>query len=157
MFSCEESDKLQLRGDAKRLFEEEQDGHGWDHEFSGKYRSRTQRDKRGVRDGTAFASVALPAHYSAITSVLSHLKHRLGKQWHVSRVFDWGAGAGSGLWFVKVLHTSECLLNSPLQGFAARFPETDPGTFGQRRCFGCKHHRHIVHGLREARRAHQYR
>lgn len=50
------------------------------------------------RDGTAFASVALPAHYSAITSVFSHIKQRLGPDWKPGRVLDWGAGSGSGIW-----------------------------------------------------------
>jgi ribosomal protein RSM22 (predicted rRNA methylase) len=49
----------------------------------------------------------LPAHYSAITSVLRHVKSRLGPLWDVDRIIDWGTGTGSGLWFVSL--TSPCV------------------------------------------------
>jgi len=52
-----------------------------------------------VRDGTAFASIALPAHYAAIYAVLDHVKRRLEREWNVERVIDWGTGTGSGLWY----------------------------------------------------------
>ncbi|RDB29432.1 Rsm22-cox11 tandem protein 2, mitochondrial [Hypsizygus marmoreus] len=98
-----ESDKVQLHSDAKRLFfDEEGDkgaGNEWDASYSSHtYRSRKQASRHGERDGTAFASVALPAHYSAISSVFDHLKRRLEPTWKVERIIDWGAGTGSGLW-----------------------------------------------------------
>jgi len=54
--------------------------------------------KHAKRDGTAFVSIALPAHYSVIYAVLDHVKQRLGPTWQPERVLDWGAGVGSGLW-----------------------------------------------------------
>lgn len=90
-----------LRVDAKRLFlDETKDEAGWDTHYSVSYKSWEQTERNSERDGTAFASVALPAHYSAIYAVLDHLKARLGPTWNVERVLDWGSGAGSGLWSV---------------------------------------------------------
>lgn len=88
-----------LHSDAKRLFagEGEED---WQTEYElRKYKSLKQAGRHAVRDGTAFASVALPAHYAAIYSVLSHVKQRLEPDWKVTKIIDWGAGTGSGLWF----------------------------------------------------------
>jgi ribosomal protein RSM22 (predicted rRNA methylase) len=65
-----------------------------------KYKTRRQAVLHSERDGIAFASVALPAQYSAIYSVLDHLNHRLESDWEVERVIDWGAGTGSAFWFV---------------------------------------------------------
>jgi ribosomal protein RSM22 (predicted rRNA methylase) len=94
------SDKHQLHNDAKRLFQTHSDeGEGdWQAHYDIKYRSWQQRDRHKIRDGTAFASIALPAHYSAIFAVLYHVKRRLGPDWNVERVVDWGAGTGSALW-----------------------------------------------------------
>ena len=64
------------------------------------YKNRRQRYQHSARDGTAFASVILPAHYAAIYAVLRHVKHRLGPLWNVDRVIDWGSATGSGLWYV---------------------------------------------------------
>lgn len=98
------SDKSLLHNDAKRLFqggdtENEKDA-DWSSKYEVKYRSRQQASRHSDRDGTAFASIALPAHYSAIRAVLSHVKHRLRPDWIVSKVIDWGAATGSGLWLV---------------------------------------------------------
>ncbi|KAK2461490.1 hypothetical protein APHAL10511_005953 [Amanita phalloides] len=93
----QESNKALLHVDAKRLFYE--DGtDGWDAQYDIRYRSRHQSARHAERDGIAFASVALPAHYSAIRAVLSHVRKRLGPSWSVNNVIDWGAGVGSGLW-----------------------------------------------------------
>ncbi|KAJ6623097.1 mitochondrial small ribosomal subunit Rsm22-domain-containing protein [Mycena sp. CBHHK59/15] len=97
-----EGDKKQLHNDAKRLFQGE-DGNdisenSWDANYDTKYRSRTQAHRHSDRDGSAFASVALPAHFSVITAVLNHVKRRLEPEWRVERIIDWGAGTGSGLW-----------------------------------------------------------
>lgn len=71
----------------------------WDTTYSPQYKSRKQAARHADTDGTAFASVALPAHYSAIYAVLDNLRHRLGKDWDVRRVFEWGSGVGSGFWY----------------------------------------------------------
>lgn len=93
-------DKPTLHNDAKRLFldEETEKSQLWHTNYETQYKSRQQAARHADRDGTAFASVALPAHYSAVLAVLRHLKHRLGKDWNVKHVVDWGSGVGSGLW-----------------------------------------------------------
>ncbi|KAJ7016844.1 mitochondrial small ribosomal subunit Rsm22-domain-containing protein [Mycena alexandri] len=97
-----ETDKTQLHGDAQRLFQARNSQGGWedswDAEYDTKYRTKAQARQHADRDGSAFASVALPAHYSAITAVLDHVKRRLEPEWRVERIIDWGAGTGSGLW-----------------------------------------------------------
>ncbi|TFY79446.1 hypothetical protein EWM64_g4571 [Hericium alpestre] len=95
-----ESDKRMIHTDAKRLFGTEDDGSElqWDVAYDVGYKSRKQAHRHAERDGTAFASVALPAHYSAISAVLEHVKQRLGPSWNIDTVYDWGAGTGSGLW-----------------------------------------------------------
>lgn len=94
-----ESDKSMLHVDAKRLFlDDSEDGSEWGTTYDVRYKTMEQRIRHAERDGTAFASVALPAHYSAISAVFDHLKQRLGPDWSVQHVIDWGAGTGSGLW-----------------------------------------------------------
>lgn len=96
---CTGTDKPMLHVDAKRLFlDESENGAEWDTTYDVRYKTREQRARHAERDGTAFASVALPAHYSAIFSVLDHLKQRLGPDWSIQHVIDWGAGTASGLW-----------------------------------------------------------
>ena len=102
-----ESDKIQLRSDAKRLFHEEGVGtapeSNWDTSYEmNKYRTRKQASRHAERDGTAFASIALPSHYAAILAVFEHVKRRLEPSWKVERIIDWGAGTGSGLWSVTI-------------------------------------------------------
>jgi ribosomal protein RSM22 (predicted rRNA methylase) len=96
-----------LHVDAKRIFGTVDDGDEskWDSQYDVKYKSYQQASRHSKRDGTAFASVALPAHFSAIYSVLHHVKQRLGPQWQIERVIDWGAGTGSGLWLATLIHT----------------------------------------------------
>jgi hypothetical protein len=99
-----EANKTQLHSDAKRLFQKDgADEDEWEPHYDTKYRTRIQGVKHAKRDGTAFASVALPAHYSVIYAVLDHVKQRLGPTWSVERVIDWGAGVGSGLWLVILI------------------------------------------------------
>ncbi|KAL0951798.1 hypothetical protein HGRIS_008465 [Hohenbuehelia grisea] len=97
-----ESDKHRLHQDAKRLFldngGELSAEDGWEAAYDTKYRSRKQAARHHERDGTAFVSVALPAHFSAISAVFNHVKRRLEPEWRVERVIDWGAGTGSALW-----------------------------------------------------------
>ncbi|KAJ2923858.1 hypothetical protein H1R20_g13241, partial [Candolleomyces eurysporus] len=95
----ESSDKSQLHSDAVRLFANpEGDKPGWQMQLDTKYRSYKQGARHAERDATAFASVALPGHYSAIYSVFNHLKHRMPSDWEVERVIDWGSGTYAGLW-----------------------------------------------------------
>lgn len=85
--------------------------------FDMKYKSFEQRKRHGERDGTAFATVALPAHYSAILSVLTNVRHRLGPNWRVDRVIDWGAATGSALW--AALHAFQTEHDVPLEEIKA--------------------------------------
>ncbi|KAF9021737.1 Rsm22-domain-containing protein [Hymenopellis radicata] len=113
-----DADKPRLRDDAKRLFLDEEAGNGgWNTEFDATYKSFEQRKRHAERDGTAFATVALPAHYSAILSVLTHARHRLGPTWQVDRVVDWGAATGSALW--AALHTFQRDIETPLEDVKA--------------------------------------
>ncbi len=95
------SDKPQLHHDAKRLFFDDSSPRTeWDSAYDVKYKSGKEAGKHSLRDATAFATVALPSHYSAIYAVLDHVKLRLGPEWQVRRVIDWGAATGSALWSV---------------------------------------------------------
>lgn len=98
-----EHDKPRLHEDAKRLFLDEQEAgmNLWDTTYSPHYKSRKQADRHADRDGTAFASVALPAHYSVVFAILKDLRHRLGSEWAVRHILEWGSGVGSGLWYVS--------------------------------------------------------
>ena len=105
-----DSDKSMLHVDAKRIFGTADDpaDSKWDSQYDVKYKSHKQAYRHSERDGTAFASIALPAHFSAIYSVLDNVKQRLGSEWQIERVIDWGAGTGSGLWLVNVPSNSPC-------------------------------------------------
>ncbi|KAI0361117.1 Rsm22-domain-containing protein [Trametes cingulata] len=93
------SDKPTLHQDAKRLFMDDSGPQPeWQPSYDVKYKSGKEAGKHSLRDATAFATVALPSHYSAIYAVLDHVKQRLGPEWQVRRVIDWGAATGSALW-----------------------------------------------------------
>ena len=94
-----------LHVDAKRIFGTAEDTADpeWDSQYDVKYKSYKQAHRHSERDGTAFASVALPAHFSAIYSILYHVKQRLGPSWRIEKVIDWNAATGSGLWLVNPL------------------------------------------------------
>ncbi|KAI0035111.1 mitochondrial small ribosomal subunit Rsm22-domain-containing protein [Vararia minispora EC-137] len=97
----EASDKGRLRADAMRLFKEEESENGpgtWHAEYNFEYKSPKQAFRHGAFDGTAFATIALPGHYSAIYTVLNETRNRLGRDWFVDTVYDWGSGTGSALW-----------------------------------------------------------
>lgn len=97
-----DSDKPTLRQDAKRLFSNETvTGEEWNSTFDMRYNSAKEAGRHALRDATAFATVALPSHYSVVYAVLDHIKRRMGADWQVDRVIDWGAATGSGLWFVR--------------------------------------------------------
>ena len=107
--SVEASDKPALHQDAKRLFLNDSGPHPeWSPTYDIKYKSGKEAGKHALRDATAFATVALPSHYSAIYAVLDHARLRLGPEWQVRRVIDWGAATGSGLWFAGRHTSSRC-------------------------------------------------
>lgn len=98
-----DSDKSRLHSDAMRLFakmDSDENTTGWELQLDPKYKSYKQGARHAERDATAFVSVAMPGHYTAIYSVFNHLKHRMDGGFDVERVVDWGAGSYSGLWFV---------------------------------------------------------
>ena len=102
-----------LHADARRLFSNNiEGGTGWVPSYDVRYKSRGQAQRHAQRDGTAFASVVLPSHYSVICNVLDHVKRRLGPSWNVEHVIDWGAGTGSGLWCVHRFRSAAARLIS---------------------------------------------
>ncbi|KAG9313997.1 mitochondrial small ribosomal subunit Rsm22-domain-containing protein [Chiua virens] len=105
----EGTNKTLLHSDAKRLFaEQDNSGERWSAAYDVEYKNRRQRYQHSMRDGAAFASVILPAHYSAIYAVLYHVKHRLGASWKVDRIIDWGSATGSGLWATLNVFQKPC-------------------------------------------------
>jgi ribosomal protein RSM22 (predicted rRNA methylase) len=52
------------------------------------------------REGMAFISVGMPAHYAAISAVLEEIKHRFEPEWEVQEVLDFGSKSGTGFWYV---------------------------------------------------------
>jgi len=125
-----DSDKSMLHVDAKRIFgtTDVTTGSEWDSQYDVKYKSHKQAYRHSERDGTAFASIALPAHFSAIYSVLDNLKQRLGPKWQIERVIDWGAGTGSGLWFVNVVSYTDTPLLTPHRRASAYSFQATHGT-----------------------------
>lgn len=96
-----DSDKSQLHADAMRLFAKmDSDGEqsGWEMQLDAKYRSYQQGARHAERDATAFVSIAMPGHYTAIYSVLDHLKQRMPPGFAIERVIDWGSASHTGLW-----------------------------------------------------------
>lgn len=115
--TLKDSDKSTLHQDAKRLFFVETNQRPeWDPTYNVKYKSGRAAGKHSLRDATAFATVALPSHYAAIYAVLDHVKQRLGPEWQVERVIDWGAATGSGLWLVLWYCKTHCMLLMVLTG-----------------------------------------
>lgn len=116
--------KPQLQENARRLFHGDTDGRsdGWGSDYDPSYKSRRQAARHAEADGTAFATVALPSHYSAISAVLHHVKHRLGNEWSLRHVIDWGSGAGSCIWYTKRCshHHTVLMIN---QGVSLCLPE----------------------------------
>ena len=98
-----DSDKSRLHSDAMRLFakmDSDENTTGWELQLDPKYRSYKQGARHAERDATAFVSIAMPGHYTAIYSVFKHLEHRMTGALEVEHVIDWGAGSYSGLWYV---------------------------------------------------------
>jgi hypothetical protein len=112
-----ESSRVQLHSDAKRLFYNKDRANGseneWETQYDSKYRTWRQKSRHAERDGTAFASIALPAHYSAIISVFDHIKQRLEPSWAIERIIDWGSGTGSGLWLDSSIRLKHSINHLP--------------------------------------------
>lgn len=64
-----DSDKHLLRRDVKRLFNEHGEEDKWNPAINVRYKSYQQARHHAERDGTAFASIVMPAYYSAVYSV----------------------------------------------------------------------------------------
>ncbi|KAF9513878.1 hypothetical protein BS47DRAFT_1343701 [Hydnum rufescens UP504] len=104
----QESDKHQLRSDAKRLFlqpstrksprrEDE-----WTTELPEKFKGskKLKASRITPREALVFAVISMPAQYAAITNVLHETRNKLGKQWadQIHGFIDFGSGTGSGIW-----------------------------------------------------------
>ncbi|KAF8587148.1 hypothetical protein K439DRAFT_1407953 [Ramaria rubella] len=123
-----ESDKPLIHADAQRLFSESEQSEReaeaeWPDRYtppswSTRYTPPSYTEPRSnskishikarlnrQRDGTAFASVVMPAQYAVVRAVLEGVKSRLGDEWgtRVDRVVEWGSGTGAGMW--AALHT----------------------------------------------------
>ncbi|KAG9013377.1 37S ribosomal protein S22 [Tulasnella sp. JGI-2019a] len=99
-----ETDKYQLRSDAKRLFLHPSPASVHDLRWSSKtpqHSSKKKEKMMGPRDGLAFATVAMPAHYTAIATVFEEAKQRLGRDWEIDSIVDFGAKAGAVLWAAR--------------------------------------------------------
>jgi len=109
-FSTTESDKPMIHADATRLFQEQNESEdAWSTRYTPpayttpRSTSKISHIKARLnrqRDGTAFATVVMPAQYAVISAVLEGVKTRLGAEWAggVDRVIEWGSGTGAGMW-----------------------------------------------------------
>ena len=144
-----ESNKSLVHTDATRLFQEHNDS---EEAWSTRYTSPSYTVPRSTskmahikarlnrqRDGTAFASVVMPAQYAVVVAVLAGVKTRLGAEWAkgVDRVVEWGSGTGAGMWCVCVPWRSAFGLKA-VQGGSARFSPAFGcrGRPGRRHVFG---------------------
>ncbi|KAG8881935.1 37S ribosomal protein S22 [Tulasnella sp. 331] len=99
-----ETDKYQLRSDAKRLFLHPSPASVHELRWSSKtpqHSSKKKEKMMGPRDGLAFATVAMPAHYAAIATVFEETRQRLGPDWELESIVDFGAKAGAVLWAAR--------------------------------------------------------
>lgn len=95
-----ETDKHQLRSDAKRVLTAPTGkGTKWIGDTP-KYSNARDERNRGPREGLAYAAVTLPGQVSAIRAVLHEMKTRLPKDWDVKNVLDFGSQTGAGFWSV---------------------------------------------------------
>jgi ribosomal protein RSM22 (predicted rRNA methylase) len=119
----ESENKRQVHVDAQRLFHDraESSDADWDASYDVRYKSRKQSSRHSERDGTAFASVALPAHYSALYAILQLVRQRLGPQWSVDTLYDWGAGTGSALWYAHHLGVKFVISTNTIRAAAYAF------------------------------------
>ncbi|KZO90224.1 Rsm22-domain-containing protein [Calocera viscosa TUFC12733] len=97
-----DTDKHELRSDAKRLYVRPQDNRWQPFPFSP---PKTRHGERTTRDGIAHISVGMPAQYAAVENVLREVRNRLGPRddlglegWSPTHVLDLSAGTGGALW-----------------------------------------------------------
>ncbi|KAG8966561.1 37S ribosomal protein S22 [Tulasnella sp. 419] len=95
------SDKHQLRSDAKRLFlhprASSDDKLYWKNVMP-THSSKKQERIMGKRDGMAFMSTVMPAQFAAIRAVLNAAKMKLEPDWMIEEVMDFGSKTGNGFW-----------------------------------------------------------
>ncbi|KZS91904.1 hypothetical protein SISNIDRAFT_456089, partial [Sistotremastrum niveocremeum HHB9708] len=96
------SDKSFLKADSARIFQSppssSNGGPKWLPITPPSHATHSTTMRYAARDGTAFASVALPPQYSAIRRVLAEITWRAGRDVEIERVMEWGGGTGAGLW-----------------------------------------------------------
>lgn len=104
-----ESDKHQLRSDAKRLFlkpssRDTEFENEWTSELPSKFKESKRRKSARVtpREALTYTVIALPGQYAALRNVLRETRVRLGDDWAgtVRGVVDFGSGTGVGMWYV---------------------------------------------------------
>lgn len=93
-----ESDKHQLRQDAKRLFSTPLGARSRWTADTPKYESTRDERLKGPREGLAYAVITLPGQAAAITSVLYELKLRSPRDWTATTILDFGSQTGAAFW-----------------------------------------------------------
>ncbi|PVF99847.1 Rsm22-domain-containing protein [Serendipita vermifera] len=94
----EETDKYQLRSDAKRLLTTPAGrGMKWIGDTP-KYSSSREEIRMGSREGLAYAAITLPGQFAAIRAVLHEIKTRMSREWTVKNVLDFGSQTGAAFW-----------------------------------------------------------
>lgn len=102
--SSPESDKHQLRSDAKRLLtvptKAKGNGVRWIADTP-KYSTGKDERMRGPREGLAYATITMPGQVAAIRSVLHEAGMRLPAEWRggVKNVLDFGSQTGPAFWY----------------------------------------------------------
>ncbi|KAG8834787.1 37S ribosomal protein S22 [Serendipita sp. 399] len=94
----DESDKHQLRSDAKRLLTASVGGKNRWIGDTPKYDTRREERIRGSREGLAYAVVTLPGQVTAIRTILREVKLRSPLDWTVNTVLDFGSQTGAAFW-----------------------------------------------------------
>ncbi|KAG8934616.1 37S ribosomal protein S22 [Tulasnella sp. 408] len=104
----DKSDKHQLRSDAKRLFLNPAPSNNQELRWetnSPAYGSKLKERKMAERNGLAYATVAMPAHYAVIEGVLQEIKSRGTPDTQPfdqpMTVIDFGSKYGAGLWAAR--------------------------------------------------------
>lgn len=113
-----DSDKHQLRSDAKRLFlkpssRESEFDDEWTREMPSKFKESKRRKSARVtpREAMAYTVIAMPGQYAAIKNVLREAQLRLGETWsqNVRGVVDFGSGTGVAMWYVLIPYSSAAI------------------------------------------------
>lgn len=101
-----DSDKYQLRSDAKRLLAVPTKAKGNNLRWiadTPKYSTGKEERMRGPREGLAYAAITLPGQVAAIRAVLHEVRTRLPRKWseNVKNILDFGSQTGAGFWYVS--------------------------------------------------------